>query len=169
MKSSKTKGFTVIEVIIVLVVGAVIMIAVFLVVPQLQQSARNNQRRSDARQVLVGLQSLQSKGVALNSIETLKNEISRPVFQDPSTNFYGTTSRDYRLLIRTDYYQGSAVAVAFEIKYNAKCTTRNTLDDAIYPGSIAVVVQLEPHKNKVFNAAGDTQTYGVPYCIDDAN
>ncbi|MCX6806147.1 MAG: prepilin-type N-terminal cleavage/methylation domain-containing protein [Patescibacteria group bacterium] len=32
------KGFTIIEVIIVLVIGAVIMLAVFLVVPQLQRT-----------------------------------------------------------------------------------------------------------------------------------
>lgn len=49
----KPKGFTIIEVIIVLVVGAVIMIAVFLVVPQLQQSARNSRRRSDAQRILI--------------------------------------------------------------------------------------------------------------------
>ena len=49
----KLKGFTIIEVIIVLVIGAVIMLAVFLVIPQLQVNARNNQRRNDIQRVLV--------------------------------------------------------------------------------------------------------------------
>ncbi len=46
------EGFTIIEVIIVLVIGAVIMLAVFLVVPQLQRTQRNSRRQSDARRVL---------------------------------------------------------------------------------------------------------------------
>jgi len=48
----KPKGFTIIEVIIVLVVGAVIMLAVFLVVPQLQRTQRNSRRQNDARRLL---------------------------------------------------------------------------------------------------------------------
>jgi prepilin-type N-terminal cleavage/methylation domain-containing protein len=48
----KPKGFTIIEVIIVLVIGAVIMLAVFLVVPQLQRTQRNSRRQNDARRLL---------------------------------------------------------------------------------------------------------------------
>jgi len=46
------EGFTIIEVIIVLVIGTVIMGAVFLVVPQLQRTQRNSRRQADARRVL---------------------------------------------------------------------------------------------------------------------
>lgn len=52
MNHSKPKGFTILEVIIVLVIGAIIMIAVFLVVPQLQREQRNRRRQSDARNIL---------------------------------------------------------------------------------------------------------------------
>ncbi|MEI6169850.1 MAG: prepilin-type N-terminal cleavage/methylation domain-containing protein [Candidatus Saccharibacteria bacterium] len=45
------EGFTIIEVIIVLVIGAVIMLAVFLVVPQLQRTQRNSSRQNSARRV----------------------------------------------------------------------------------------------------------------------
>ena len=45
-------AFTIIEVIIVLVIGAVIMLAVFLVVPQLQRTQRNTNRQNAARRVL---------------------------------------------------------------------------------------------------------------------
>ena len=47
-----SEGFTIIEVIIVLVIGAVIMLAVFLVVPQLQRTQRNSSRQNAARRVL---------------------------------------------------------------------------------------------------------------------
>jgi len=45
-------AFTIIEVIIVLVIGAVIMLAVFLVVPQLQRTQRNTNRQNAARRVI---------------------------------------------------------------------------------------------------------------------
>ena len=51
-------GFTIIEVIIVLVIGAVIMLAVFLVVPQLQRSQRNATRQNDARRVLTAAEQI---------------------------------------------------------------------------------------------------------------
>ena len=46
------EGFTIIEVIIVLVIGAVIMLAVFLVVPQLQRTQRNSRAQNDVRRIL---------------------------------------------------------------------------------------------------------------------
>ncbi len=45
------KGFTIIEVMIVLVIAAVIILIVFLAVPALQRNARNNQRKSDAARI----------------------------------------------------------------------------------------------------------------------
>ena len=51
IKGKTQQGFTILEVIIVLVIAAIIMLAVFLVVPQLQRSSRNNKARAIARQV----------------------------------------------------------------------------------------------------------------------
>ncbi len=45
------QGFTIIEVIIVLVIAAIIMLAVFLVVPQLQRTQRNSKAQAVARQI----------------------------------------------------------------------------------------------------------------------
>ena len=56
-------GFTIIEVIIVLVIAAIIMLAVFLVVPQLQRTQRNSKAQTIARQVLAaGEQYASNKG-----------------------------------------------------------------------------------------------------------
>lgn len=54
------EGFTIIEVIIVLVIGAVIMLAVFLVVPQLQRTQRNSRQQANARRILTGIQQFAS-------------------------------------------------------------------------------------------------------------
>jgi prepilin-type N-terminal cleavage/methylation domain-containing protein len=58
----KLKGFTIIEVIIVLVIGAVIMLAVFLVIPQLQRQNRESQMRQAAQRVLVAARQIYDSG-----------------------------------------------------------------------------------------------------------
>lgn len=47
LKKTNQKGFTIIEVLIVLAIAAVILLVVFLAVPALQRNNRNTQRRSD--------------------------------------------------------------------------------------------------------------------------
>jgi len=46
---SKSNGFTIIEVLIVLAIAGLIMVVVFLAVPALQRNNRNNTRKTDAR------------------------------------------------------------------------------------------------------------------------
>jgi prepilin-type N-terminal cleavage/methylation domain-containing protein len=48
LKKQNQKGFTIIEVLIVLAIAALIMLVVFLAVPALQRSQRNNARAADA-------------------------------------------------------------------------------------------------------------------------
>jgi prepilin-type N-terminal cleavage/methylation domain-containing protein len=47
-KSNSEKGFTIIEVMIVLAIAGLILLIVFLAVPALQRSSRNTQRKNDA-------------------------------------------------------------------------------------------------------------------------
>jgi prepilin-type N-terminal cleavage/methylation domain-containing protein len=49
--SRRQQGFTIIEVMIVLVIAAVIMLIVFLAVPALQRNSRNTQRTNDAARI----------------------------------------------------------------------------------------------------------------------
>ena len=48
MVENKQKGFTIIEVVLVLAIAGLIFMIVFLAVPALQRSRRDTQRRSDA-------------------------------------------------------------------------------------------------------------------------
>jgi prepilin-type N-terminal cleavage/methylation domain-containing protein len=52
--SRQTRGFTIIEVLIVLAIAALILLIVFLAVPALQRNSRNNQYRSEASRILAG-------------------------------------------------------------------------------------------------------------------
>lgn len=51
---NRQEGFTIIEVMIVLVIAAVILLIVFLAVPALQRNSRNTQRKNDAAGLLAG-------------------------------------------------------------------------------------------------------------------
>jgi len=51
LRKSKSEGFTIIEVMIVLAIAALILLIVLLAVPALQRSARNNQRKADVTAV----------------------------------------------------------------------------------------------------------------------
>ena len=52
---SKNKGFTIIEVLIVLAIAGLILLIVFLAVPALQRNSRNNARSADASKVLAAV------------------------------------------------------------------------------------------------------------------
>jgi prepilin-type N-terminal cleavage/methylation domain-containing protein len=54
-EASGQKGFTIIEVLIVLAIAGLIMVVVFLAVPALQRSGRNNAINSDANAVLTAV------------------------------------------------------------------------------------------------------------------
>lgn len=51
-QSKKEKGFTIIEVLIVLAIAGLILLVVFLAVPALQRNSRNTQRTTDAGNIL---------------------------------------------------------------------------------------------------------------------
>lgn len=55
----KSSGFTIIEVLIVLAMAGLIMMIVFLAVPTLQKSGRNNQRKQDVSAILSAVSQFQ--------------------------------------------------------------------------------------------------------------
>ena len=152
-------GFTIIEVIIVLVIGAVIMLAVFLVVPQLQRTQRNSRRQNDARRLLTaainyttanpGSASAASVIIAASIADLSTNP---NLFIDPdgvpySVNKVATTHSN----IKTTSSSATVAAVnasetsRMTLNYSAKCDGIN----AVFIGStdknkIAVSVYQEP-------------------------
>ncbi len=57
LRSNKDKGFTIIEVVLVLAIAGLIFLTVFLALPALQKSQRDNARRQDVGNVVAALQS----------------------------------------------------------------------------------------------------------------
>ncbi len=157
------KGFTIIEIIIVLVIGAVIMLAVFLVVPQLQRSARNSQRQRDAQSLLTSAYNFRDSGKlsdpslttgpSVNNTAAFTDYLPRSVFNDPS----GIAYKIY--IVNTFNSLASKNTVGdVTIGINKACLGDNSLTSNLKDsqGNVAIVVPLEPF------------TKQSRFCIDDA-
>jgi len=137
----KPKGFTIIEVIIVLVVGAVIMLAVFLVVPQLQQTQRNTRRLNDARRVLTAVTQISNtQGDLGNNGDDITQRIINitGALKDPD-------GLDYVIKKNTSTLGNRSYITVTEnkkCKSNRPTSSINSFVDSI--GSFAVAVSLEP-------------------------
>lgn len=60
LQKRKESGFTIIEVLIVLAIAGLIMVVVFLAVPALQRSQRNNSRKADANNLASSISEVMS-------------------------------------------------------------------------------------------------------------
>lgn len=98
MKTSNKKGFTIIEVVLVLAIAGLIFLVVFLAVPALQRNQRDQQRKSDASRALTTLSNYQSNNrgnlpagtAAINSFQNNYLKIATE-FKSPTTgNAYAT-------------------------------------------------------------------------------
>lgn len=86
IKRKRQEGFTIIEVMIVLVIAAVIMLMVFLAVPALQRSSRNTQRKNDVAGLLAAVNEYTSNHNG--QLPTAKSDFIGNVklgFYDPTT------------------------------------------------------------------------------------
>ena len=95
----KEKGFTIIEVVLVLAIAGLIFLVVFLALPQLQRTQRDSQRRSDLSRMAAALQSYKSNNngtvpatqTNLDGFVTNYLRTDGAVFADPSGTNYTTT------------------------------------------------------------------------------
>lgn len=92
---NKEKGFTIIEVVLVLAIAGLIFLIVFLALPALQRSRRDTQRRSDAGRILASLETYagnSSGNYPVNAGEVTSfwtTYVNNPEFRDPTTgNIY---------------------------------------------------------------------------------
>jgi len=121
LKKSNQKGFTIIEVLIVLAIAGLIMLVVFLAVPALQRNQRNNARKAEASRIsaLVG--------------ECLSNKNGNTAQCDsPSELGFTETSgvgalptTEYKELSKIKTYASSADAAKDQVTYafNKQCST----------------------------------------------
>jgi prepilin-type N-terminal cleavage/methylation domain-containing protein len=119
-QAKKEDGFTIIEVLIVLAIGAAIIVIVLLAVPALNRNSRNTQRKNDVQAILGGVNEFISNnaGKTPTAFDAANNDI---------IGVTGTTAAGTKL----NYYD----AVAFELA--------NPVQTALTADGVKVVVKAQ--------------------------
>lgn len=146
-KQNQTKGFTIIEVVLVLAIAALIFLLVFLALPALQRSRRDTQRRDDVSRVLSQVQTWQANNngqVPANDtqLQTFLNTYMKAggdAFNDPQTG--STYTLTYESGAQGTAPDSSSIGTIF-YDQKAKCDAGGTTV-AANNNQVAIVVALE--------------------------
>lgn len=89
------KGFTIIEVVLVLAIAGLIFLMVFVALPSLQRSQRDTQRRQDYANLLAAVESyITNHGGKLPTANSIAGTMINSEGKDPSGNPYTVTVQD---------------------------------------------------------------------------
>lgn len=153
----KSKGFTIIEVVLVLAIAGLIFLMVFIALPALQRGQRDTQRKSDLSRVSVQMTNYLSstRGAVPNSADSLgnfvrgflkgkDNIIAGDDYMDPNGNNYAVRYQT----APTDIGQ-----IGYYSKSNCDVSTEEGVKTSNASRDFALTIKLE------------NQT--APYCIDN--
>lgn len=158
-QKTNAKGFTIIEVVLVLAIAGLIFLVVFLALPALQRSQRDTQRRADASRAMSQIAAYQSNkqgNVPASQAELVTNASSfkndyltngGQSFKDPYTG--SDYNLQYQALLTT------AVSAVGDMFYytNAKCDS--TAASGVVAGSgsrnVSIVTKVEQGGNYCVN------------------
>ena len=168
MTNKNKKGFTIIEVVLVLAIAGLIFLMVFIALPALQRSQRNTQREDDLARVITAVNSFQSNNsgkVPFSSTATaaslatfvsryidetceLKNNAiecsdSSNEFRDPQGDFYSIVSVGEAAEGDNDVSSSIANEKTFYGYYNASCGDEGRVKRGTGARDVAVFMKLE--------------------------
>ena len=147
------KGFTIIEVVLVLAIAGLIFLMVFIALPALQRSQRNTRRRQDMARILSAFNDYQANnsGKMPDSSKTtsfMENYVGKgEQSQDPDGTSYTLLAPSTPSSDNTDYYKSGTqpTEVNHNIYYwqNAKCGSEGKVDQGKGDRDIAIFYILE--------------------------
>ena len=106
-QTTTKKGFTIIEVVLVLAIAGLIFLMVFLALPALQRSQRDTQRKNDISRLQAAINDYKSanRGRLPESNADLQTVVASYVRQGNSNFLDPSTSADYNVQISTNLTQ----------------------------------------------------------------
>ena len=122
------KGFTIIEVVLVLAIAGLIFLMVFIALPALQRGQRDNQRRDDASRVVSQLQSYATNNRgALPTHAQFVNTAFLDGYMKANANEFNDPKTGTRYNIVSDTTAGDATLAEGDMQYkrNASCNGEN--------------------------------------------
>ncbi|HSW79441.1 MAG TPA: type II secretion system protein [Candidatus Saccharimonadales bacterium] len=176
------RGFTIIEVLIVLAIAGLIMIIVFLAVPSLQRSSRNTQRKHDASLITATLADFKTAypSLWLNRIQNDNGELtSVDIMNNSDTSKYPQ--------IKLGFYVGTGASIdaPANMANNIYINTPNTLATTKTPAVVntsttpdinhittnTMAIFSGENCNSAGNAAGSLQSNAIAlfYAVEDGS
>lgn len=152
----KSDGFTIIEVLIVLAIAGLIMVIVFLAVPSLQRSQRNNARKNDAARIGTAADDFVSNNNGTPPIAKNAQEILNDAGKMGEYDLSGTTSTG------TSAVTAKQLAIA---SYSSSTTITSPTDNEIiiYTGAQCDTTQ------GGYVASGSSRQMAMLYTIEISN
>ncbi len=155
---NRTEGFTIIEVMIVLVIAAVILLIVFLAVPALQRNSRNTQRKNDVSRVGTAVNNWVSNsngavftaGVGNANLTAVANDVGN--------------LGQYTLTAGTTWTVAASAQAAQNTLANMRVVTGATCGGAGI--TVAGTTRQMAMQYAIETAVGGTSTTGTPICQD---
>lgn len=146
MNIVKQRGFTIIEVVLVLAIASLIFLMVFLALPALQAGQRDTDRKSDASKVLAALTTYQSNNNGANP--DITSGVTLPSTTDKFASYLNTLSTNSKkLIISSTATEATPVSGDVLLYTSMKCGTSASIGKyTVVAGTdkqAAVVVKLE--------------------------
>jgi len=143
------------------------MLAVFLVVPQLQRTQRNSRRQSDARRVLAAAEQFAANNNGYYPTQATPNKVPDTTCAGslsdtacaPIANITGTVTSPSNA---TYTISATAGASNMNVTYGTQTCTNNAVATATASGKFVVSVYLENATTTTANYAGTPGTPGTP-------
>jgi len=142
-KTKNQKGFTIIEVLIVLAIAGLILLIVFLAVPQLQRNSRDTQRKNDISKILGATQEvLNNNNGQISSLST-----ANVIAAEGTLSYYANTEPSAVTAMAAGVAAGSGLnaTTTDTVTIYTKATCDGTTGKAISGSArqIAVVYKIE--------------------------
>jgi prepilin-type N-terminal cleavage/methylation domain-containing protein len=142
-KKNNEKGFTIIEVVLVLAIAGLIFLMVFIALPALQRNQRDTQRKQDLSLVTTSLTQYQSNNrnslpadtsAAWNAFLTSYLTVGGSTFADP-------TEGNYTFAYRSDRSAPTELSNVIYVYGNSKCSNEKIV--AAGTNNVAFALKLE--------------------------
>lgn len=144
--STSKRGFTIIEIMIVLAIAGIIMLVVFLAVPALQRSSRNTQRKSDVAHLTGLISEWQSNhgGIALAKLNDSTSVAGPNLANENFSIFNKPTDGTAIAAYSTSPAATNANLDTFFVYTNATCSGSTGVNGGGGPRSFVVLYLVEP-------------------------
>jgi prepilin-type N-terminal cleavage/methylation domain-containing protein len=157
-RTQNNKGFTIIEVVLVLAIAGLIFLMVFIALPALQAGQRDTARKSDVANVAAAVSSYSSnnRGDSVNTAK-LRTQVGSNISSNSTSVIVNTTSGAQTITYQAGSATASTAARAVQdglvvVTYSTKCGT-SSASQVLSPGTArqyTVVTKLEGGAGNAF-------------------